>query len=262
MSKITIIGAGNMGGALARGLYKGSQNSDITIAVRKIANAELVVKECPDIKISIDNRQATADADIVILTVKPWQAEEVIKQISPTLKKGTIFISLAAGLGTEQLSQMLSVASEPQIFYVIPNLAVEFQSGTTFIAPAQGVPAETTEKVKALFDTVGTTMICTEKQLESGMLLSSCGIAYIMKILRAQSEAGVEMGFKADEALKIAMSTMEGATALIKGTGKHPCELIDKVATPGGYTVKGLNEMDHSGLQSAIIKVFKTGFKQ
>ena len=262
MSKITIIGAGNMGGALAKGFSKSIADADITVAVRDIGKAERTMAGYPSVKISSDDSQATAGADIVILSVKPWQAEEVIVKIKPELRNDMIFISVAAGIGIGRLSQMMSCPNAPHIFYAIPNLAAEFQSSMTFIAPAQNVPADITDKAKSLFDAIGHTMICSEKQLESGMLLASCGIAYIMKILRAQTEAGVEMGFKADDALKIAISTMDGATSLLRGTGKHPCELIDKVATPGGYTIKGLNEMDHSGLQSAIIKVFKTGFKQ
>lgn len=262
MNKITIIGAGNMGGALAKGFSKGIPDADITIAVRSIGKARQITNNYPAIKICNDDRQSVADADIVILSVKPWQAEEVIGRIRPELRNNMIFISVVAGIGIERLSQMMSCPNAPYVFYAIPNLASEFLSGMTFISPAQNVPADIIEKTKALFDAVGHTMICSESQTASGMLLSSCGIAYIMKILRAQAEAGVEMGFKADEALEIAMNTMDGATSLLRGTGKHPCEMIDKVATPGGYTIKGLNEMDHSGLPSSIIKVFKTGFKQ
>ena len=262
MNKITIIGAGNMGGALAKGFCKGIPDADITIAVRDMGKAKQITDQYPAIKVCSDDRQSVVGADIVILSVKPWQAGEVIGKIKSELRNNMIFISVAAGIGIGCLSQMMSCPNAPHIFYAIPNLAAEFQSGITFVTPAQNVPADITDKVISLFDVIGQTMICSEKQLESGMLLASCGIAYIMKILRAQTEAGVEMGFKADDALKIAMSTMDGATSLLRGTGKHPCELIDKVATPGGYTIKGLNEMDHSGLSSAIIKVFKTGFNQ
>lgn len=260
MDKITVIGAGNMGGALVKGWSRAAINAEITVAVLHVEKANALKVVCPDITIVTDTVAAVTDADIVVLAIKPWQAEAVLRSISSSLKPDAILISVVAGIRNAQLKEMLSDSRTHQICTVIPNLAAEFSESMSFIAPAEGVSDETVEKVKNLFDSVGSTMLCDEKQLNAGMLLSSCGIAYIMKILRAQQEAGVEMGFKPSDALSIALQTMAGATTMLRGTGEHPCEAADRVATPGGYTIKGLNEMDHSGLMSALIKVFKTGY--
>lgn len=264
MLEIAVIGAGNMGGALVKGWSRAALDVNITVAVHKVEKAIALQAESPTFSIVTDNVEAVENADVIVIAVKPWQVGAVMDEIKSSFKKGAVLVSVAAGISCEELKQMVQTdgADAPHIFNVIPNIAAEFSESMTFIAPAASVPNDVIDKVRNLFEYLGSTVICTEKQLYSGMLLSSCGLAYVMRILRAQQEAGVEMGFKPSEALDIAMQTMAGAVSLLRGTGEHPSEAIDRVATPGGYTIKGLNEMDHSGLVSALIKVFETGFKK
>ncbi|MBO4499996.1 MAG: pyrroline-5-carboxylate reductase [Bacteroidaceae bacterium] len=257
---ITVIGGGNMGGALVKGWYKSNLDATITV-VDKVADKQAALKEsCPDIILTDDGAGAVAKSDVVVIVVKPWQVKEVIDSVGDSFREDTILISIAAGVKLEQLDEMLDGYEKPRMFYVIPNIAAEFGQSMSFISPAPGVEDGTIAKVKELFQFVGGALICDEKTTHAGMLMASCGLAYIMRILRAQTQAGIEMGFYAKDALNIAMQTMEGAVALLQGTGEHPEQAIDRVSTPGGYTIKGLNEMDHSGLSSAIINTFKTGF--
>jgi pyrroline-5-carboxylate reductase len=108
---------------------------------------------------------------------------------------------------------------------------------------------------------MGQTIITEERLLGAGTTLASCGIAYAMRYVRAASEGGVELGFKAGEAQKIVMQTMRGAVELLQATGMHPEAAIDLVTTPGGVTIKGLNEMEHAGFTSSVIRGLKAGAK-
>ena len=146
-------------------------------------------------------------------------------------------------------------------FLVIPNIAIAQLSSMTFIAPAAAVEQQHVDQVKELFDTMGKSIITDEQHLGAGTTLASCGIAYAMRYIRAASEGGVELGFKADEAKQIVMQTMKGAVELLEATGLHPEAAIDLVTTPGGVTIKGLNEMEHAGFTSSVIRGLKAGAK-
>ena len=130
----------------------------------------------------------------------------------------------------------------------------------TFIAPVVA-DSQQVARVKELFDTMGHSIITDEQHLGAGTTLASCGIAYAMRYIRAASEGGVELGFKADDAKQIVMQTMKGAVTLLEATGLHPEAAIDLVTTPGGVTIKGLNEMEHAGFTSAVIRGLKAGAK-
>ena len=110
------------------------------------------------------------------------------------------------------------------------------------------------DEVKALFDSMGDTIFTDEAHLGSGTALASCGIAYALRYIRAASEGGVQLGFKADDATRIVAQTVKGAVSLLESSGKHPEQLIDQVTTPGGVTIKGLNAMEEAGFSNAVIK--------
>ena len=145
-------------------------------------------------------------------------------------------------------------------FLVIPNIAIAQLESMTFIAPVVADQLQVAQ-VKELFDTMGHSIITDEQHLGAGTTLASCGIAYAMRYIRAASEGGVELGFKADDAKQIVMQTMKGAVTLLEATGLHPEAAIDLVTTPGGVTIKGLNEMEHNGFTSSVIKGLKAGAK-
>ena len=144
------------------------------------------------------------------------------------------------------------------LFLVIPNTAIAVMNSMTFVVPV-GASEEQTAIVKALFDEMGSTLITEERLLAAGTTLASCGIAYAMRYVRAASEGGVEIGFKADDAKAIVLQTVKGAVELLQANGNHPEAEIDKVTTPGGVTIKGLNEMEHAGFTSAVIRGIKAG---
>ena len=261
--KISIIGAGAMGGAIAEGLIKGDyiQNEDICVSdpARQTRDkfANMGITATPS------NQLAAQGANIVCVVVKPWLVEQVVKSIKDVLDydKQTLVV-VAAGVKSESIKEWMSKDGKMiPLFLVIPNIAIAQLQSMTFIVPSVATESQHTEQVKALFDTMGKTIITDEQHLAAGTTLASCGIAYAMRYVRAASEGGVELGFKADDAKQIVMQTMKGAVELLQATGLHPEAAIDLVTTPGGVTIKGLNEMEHNGFTSSVIKGLKAGAK-
>jgi len=259
--KLTVIGAGNMGGALIHGWAKSGKVDSITISDKNEALLESFKKTYPSITTTTDNVAAVRGADIVVVVVKPWLMPLVLGEIKDALDLNKqIVVSDAANFTTDKLAETLGVEAG-QFFYVIPNIAAEFGASMSFIAKGGTASDESLAAVKALYGIAGDTLVVTENLVGPGMMMASCGIAYVMRYIRAQMEGGCEMGFYPKQALQIALQTMQGAVSLLKETGWHPEEAIDKVTTPGGVTIKGLNELDHAGFNSAVIRSLKAGLK-
>ncbi len=259
--KIAIIGAGNMGGAIACGLASSGRfgAGDIVCANPSTAKLDILRGRYGIISTTTDNVAAAADADAVVIAVKPWYAERVIREISAVFDSARqMLISVVAGVPFADLGEWVagSGGPAPAMFRVIPNTAISVGRSMTFIAAANADSGKTAA-VKELFDMMGTAMIVDEKMLETGMILASCGIAFALRYVRAAAEGGVEMGFSAVQATEIVARTMAGAAELLLGNGSHPEQEIDRVTTAGGITIRGLNEMEHAGFTSAVIRGLK-----
>ena len=249
-----------MGGATVEGLIKGQQfkNEDITVSDPSQAVVDKFAKM--GVSVTTDNKLAAQSADIVCIVVKPWLVEKVLTDIKSELDpKKQILIVIAAGVPSDSIKGWLGEKCPP-LFLVIPNIAIAEMASMTFVVPV-GATKEDTQKIISIFDEMGNTLITDEQHLASGTTLASCGIAYAMRYIRAAAEGGVELGFKADDAKKIVMQTMKGAVELLEASGLHPEAAIDLVTTPGGLTIKGLNEMEHAGFTSAVIRGLKAGLK-
>ncbi|MBQ8865772.1 MAG: pyrroline-5-carboxylate reductase [Bacteroidaceae bacterium] len=242
--KIAVIGAGNMGGALIKGWAKAGLTADLIITAQTQETLNRYTQVYPGIASTLDNVVAAAEADIVVLAVKPWLIQQVIAQIEHILKD-KLLVSVAAGTRHERID-----------VYAMPNIAAEFGESMTFVEES-----EKAETVSQLFGKVGQCRIVPQRLMAAGMMMAGCGIAYVMRFLRAMMEGGVEMGFYPDDAKQISMQTMLGALAYLHETKLHPEAAIDKVTTPGGTTIKGLNELDHAAFSSAVIRCLKAGLK-
>ena len=254
-----------MGGAIVEGLVKGQavENEDICVADASRRALERFTEHVSNI--TTDNRMAVMGGELVFVVVKPWLVEQVLRQIKEVLDYDKqMLVVVAAGIKSEQLTAWLDKGDGKTIptWLCIPNIAIAQLASMTFLVPvgAEAVP-QRTEQVKELLDTMGQTIITEERLLGAGTTLASCGIAYAMRYVRAASEGGVELGFKADDAKQIVLQTMKGAVELLQATGLHPEAAIDLVTTPGGVTIKGLNEMEHAGFTSSVIKGLKAGAK-
>lgn len=255
---ITIIGAGNMGGSTAIGLA--SRGENVTVTARHDSTLERFRGR--GINTSLDNVQAIRGAGFIMLAVKPWIVREVVEQIAPHIDfDSQCIVSFAPGVKPEELREMFEAAvpgCAPSIAYVIPNTAIELCESMTFVAPVSCAESQT-QALESIFGKVGVVKRTDMAHLAAGTALASCGIAYALRYIRAASEGGVEMGLYPKDAVQIAAQTVRGAAALLLAHGSHPEVEIDKVTTPGGITIRGLNAMEEAGFTNAVVKGLKAG---
>ena len=256
---IGIIGVGNMGGAIVVGLLKSEfvRADEIFVSDRK----ENVLNEMREKGVHAfdDNLLTAQKADVIIVAVKPYHIEQVLQEIKPALNPDKILISIVAGVGIQELGNMAG-ANIP-IFRVMPNTAIALQESLTCIS-ANGNTAVHRGYVVELFDKLGKTIEIPEELMAAATVLSSCGIAYALRYIRAAMQGGIEIGFGAEMAQFITAQTVKGATELVLQTGHHPEREIDKVTTPRGVTITGLNEMEHKGFSSSLIQGVLASYKK
>lgn len=253
--KVGIIGAGNMGGAIARGMAQGKLVAAKDITVADLAQDKLTELTAfnPDIHTVTVNQEAVNQADIVIIAVKPWLVKEVISGIQIDIKK-QIVVSVAAGIPFEEYTHWISPSAV--LFRLIPNTAISQLESMTLISSLNATK-EQEALMLSLFNEMGLAMLIPESQLAATTALTSCGIAYVLKYIQAAMQAGVEMGVYPKDAMKMVAQSVKGAAELILNNDTHPSVEIDKVTTPGGITIKGINELEHAGFTAAIIRAMK-----
>ena len=253
---IHIIGGGNLGVAIAIGIVKYTTNNHVTITRRNIDQIQYLEKE--GIEVSASNIKNIEKADLIILTIKPFQVDLVIEEILPFLKN-KIIASAVSGLSIEDLQQKTN--NQQAIIHIMPNIAARFGESATCIS-YQEKDKEDAKKVIDLFNDLGTVAIIDEKLMDAATVLGACGTAYALRYIRASMQAGIEIGFDAQTALAIASQTAKGAATMALEEKIHPEQLIDRVTTPQGCTIVGLNEMEHEGFSSSLIKGIKTSLKK
>jgi len=260
--KYAIIGAGAMGGAIAEGLLKSGACAPQEMTVSNPSAGKLKKFSEAGAAVTSDNVKAVeSGAGTIVVAVKPWLVEQVLKEIAPVLDAGRQSLLIcAAGVSGAAVQAALGDKKNASIFIIMPNTAISIGASMTFIVPVNADEAAAA-RVREVFAALGDAMVITEKQLPAATALASCGIAYAMRYVRAASEGGVELGFKADLAEKIVLQTMQGAVGLLQATGNHPEAEIDKVTTPGGVTIKGLNAMEEAGFTNAVIRGLKASVK-
>lgn len=264
--KVAIIGAGNMGGALARGFALGTliSTSDIYISNPSTPKLEALKKEFPEINTTTNNRETLPTADLVILAVKPWKVEEVLNECKPHIDYTRQAVaSMVGGLDISQLSKWLDKGDGvlPATYLIIPNTAIAAMSSMTFIVSERSTAAKDAELLN-IFKELGDAMLVDEGHIPAGTSLASCGIAYALRYIRAAMEGGVELGFRADDAKRIVIQTLRGATDILERNNSHPEVEIDRVTTPGGLTIKGLNAMEAAGFTHSVIEGLRASTKR
>ncbi len=257
--KIAIIGGGNLGTAIAEGLLKSKfcKPAEITVTRRNI-NA---LKSLQDkgVLVSTDNNAAVKKSDVVILAVKPFQVMDVLGGISKEIGKNKILISVVTG---GLISDMEAIVKKPVPFFrAMPNTAIAIQESMTCICSKNAGSADI-NYVEDLFGTLGKVATIDEKLMEAATILAACGTAYAMRYIRANIQGGIEIGFDATTASLIAAQTVKGAAELLLQNGSHPEQEIDKVTTPKGCTIAGLNEMEHQGFSSSLIRGIVASYRK
>lgn len=255
-----------MGGAVARGLAQGSRvrTSDIFVSNPSTQKLDALRSEFPEINTTTNNCVAAVAADMIILAVKPWKVTEVLDEIKPHLDYSRQAVaSLVGGLGFAQLSEWLDkgCGTLPATYLIMPNTAIATMSSMTFISSARST-ADRDVLLLDIFSELGEAMLIDEGAMPAATSLASCGIAYALRYIRAAMEGGVELGLRADDAKNIVMQTLRGAVDVLAASNSHPEAEIDRVTTPGGLTIKGLNAMEAAGFTHSVIEGLRASTKR
>ena len=257
--KIAVIGIGNMGGSIVKGLIKSNflPSSDIYVSDKN--RTTLGEMEMLGVTALRNNEEVVRNADVVIVAVKPYHIEGVLNEIKSVLTKDKVLLSIVAGVSLKVLGEM--VGKEIPIVRVMPNTAIAIQESLTCIS-LNGNTEAYKDYVFELFNALGKTVEINEDLMAAATALSSCGIAYALRYIRAAMQGGIEVGFSAEKAQFITAQTVKGAAELILQSGNHPEREIDKVTTPMGVTITGLNEMEHKGFSSSLIQGIMASYKK
>jgi pyrroline-5-carboxylate reductase len=250
--KIAIIGGGNLGTAIAEGLIQGGFILSKHILITKRNTKTLHDLEGLGVKISNKNEEAVQFADLVILAVKPFQIKDVLGSLKEEFREeNQVLVSVVTGVTIEEISAILG--KKIPIVRAMPNTAIAIQESMTCLS-AKDISEEQLQYVEEIFGQLGKTIQIDEKLMDAATVLGACGTAFAMRYIRANIQGGIEIGFDAKTANLIAAQTVKGAADLLLKRGTHPEQEIDKVTTPKGCTIAGLNQMEHQGFSSSLIR--------
>ena len=255
--KITVIGSGNIGSAFVSGLLRSKAVNASDITLTDIHDQSLEPFAAQGVRVSQDNAGSVRQADMVVLCVKPYLVRIILEDIIPGLNENTVIVSMAAGITIDQLSLFSGARF---IFRIIPNTAMAVNQSMTCIASGDRMP-EQEKMVTGIFDLVGKTMVIDESLMNAATVIASCGTAFALRYLRAAMNAGTEIGLRPDVAKEMITQTMLGAAAMLSESGAHPEQEIDKVTTPKGITIKGLNEMERAGFSASVMQGLLAAYK-
>ncbi|MGD2004475.1 MAG: pyrroline-5-carboxylate reductase [Flavobacteriaceae bacterium] len=256
--KIAIIGTGNLGLSIAKGLVINNTYTALYLTKRNIDSLDKW-KEYDQVFVTQDNQKAVAASDIIIFAVQPSQMEGILAEIKPHLTEKHILVSTITGFSIARIEAL--VGENIPVIRSMPNTAISVGSSMTCLC-SNAIGQKRIAIAEAIFNGLGTSIIIEERHMQAATVLCASGIAFWMRLIRATTQGGVQMGFDADVALKMSMHTALGAANLLIQSDTHPENEIDKVTTPRGCTITGLNEMEHQGLSSSLIRGLMASFEK
>ena len=256
--KIGIVGCGNLGLSILNGIVKESPDNQIYASRRNIDSIRSLASDT--VKITTDNSELIKNSNIIILALKPYNILPFIKEHNELFKSSQhTIVSVATGIVIEEIKNEMT--ENVVVYRAMPNTATSVNESMTAISGSEDVLNRGVE-VSSIFETLGEVVVIDESLMDAATILGACGVAYVLRFMRAMIQGGIQVGFDAKTATKIVSQTMKGASELIIQNGTHPEEEIDKVTTPKGCTIIGLNEMEHAGFSSALIKGIVTSYEK
>jgi pyrroline-5-carboxylate reductase len=254
--KIAIIGTGNLGSSIAKGLITTNAITTLYLTkrnVRGLADFE----GYKNVFLTADNTEAIKKSDIIILAVQPAHLEKILIDAQPFLTEKHVLISTITGFSISRIESL--VGTDQFIIRAMPNTAIAVGKSMTCVCSNEK-GSQRLAVAEAIFNRLGTTISIPEQQMQAATVVCASGIAFWMRLIRATTQAAIQLGFDAEEAQNLAMFTCEGAASLLITSGNHPEQEIDRVTTPNGCTIEGLNEMEHKGLSSSLIQGMVASF--
>jgi pyrroline-5-carboxylate reductase len=260
-TKIGMLGAGNMAGALIRGMLASKR-----VEVRQIAASDVRKERLEELRQEYgittytSNPELVAWANVVVLAVKPQVIDRVLEPLGSVFHPDTLVVSIAAGVPIRALEARLPTSV--RVVRAMPNTAAIALAGATGIAPGSRATERDLELTKALFDATGRSVILDESLIDAVTGLSGSGPAYVMLMIEALADGGVKVGLHRDTALLLAAQTVYGSAKLLLDTGEHPGRLKDMVTSPGGTAIAGLHTLESGGLRRTLIDAVDTATRR
>ncbi len=254
--KIAIIGAGNLGLSIAKGALHSNGATSMYMTKRNIESIK-EFESYGNVTVTSDNREAVQNSDILIFAVQPGHFAQILEDIKDLLTEKHVVISTITGFSLAKMESI--IGSENYIIRSMPNTAISVGKSMTCIC-ANAIGKKRIDLAKAIFNRMGHSMEIPENQMQAATVICASGIAFWMRLIRATTQGAIQLGFDAKEAQELAMHTCNGAANLLIESGNHPEEEIDRVTTPMGCTIQGLNEMEIQGLSSSLIQGIVASF--
>jgi pyrroline-5-carboxylate reductase len=254
--RVAVLGAGKMGGILLQAFLKNNllEPEQIFATVHHSERAQALTAQF-GVKVTTDNLSAAAQADVILLGVKPIQVPALVEEIKSALTPEKMVVSFAASVHTKTIEDR--AGCELAVIRAMPNTPAMVDAGMTALCAGRFVSAEQMAVAQRIFQTVGRTVVVDEKHMDAVTGLSGSGPAFLYIIIEALAEAGVNVGLPRDVATLLAAQTTLGSAQMVLETGYHPALLKDQVTTPAGCTVDGILELEEGGLRVTLIKAVK-----
>ena len=256
--KIAIIGTGNLGKSIAKGLISNNAITSLYLTKRNLEDISNF-DGYSNVSLTTNNIKAVQKSDILIFAVQPAHFENILQEINSYLTDNHVIISTITGYTIPKIEKI--IGSERFIIRAMPNTAIAVGKSMTCLC-CNDMGQKRIKIAEAIFNRLGNSLVIPEGQMQAATVVCASGIAFWMRLIRATTQAAIQLGFDAKEARELAMYSSEGAANLLITTGNHPEQEIDKVTTPKGCTIEGLNEMEHKGLSSSLIQGMVTSFKK
>ena len=254
--KIAILGAGNLGLSIAKGILNSNGATTMYLTKRNVSGIKDFEKY-GNVTVTSDNREAVQKSDILIFAVQPTHFAQLLEDVKNLLSEKHVVISTITGFSILKIEAI--IGKERHIIRSMPNTAISVGKSMTCICSNE-LGKKRIELAKAIFNRMGHSLEIPESQMQAATVICASGIAFWMRLIRATTQGAIQLGFDAREAQELAMHTCNGAASLLIESGNHPEEEIDKVTTPMGCTITGLNEMEHQGLSSSLIRGIVASF--
>ncbi len=256
--KIAIIGAGNLGLSIAKGILHSNGATSMYLTKRNVDGISEFLKY-GNVEITSDNKKAVENSDVLIFAVQPGHFVSILEEVKPLLTEKHVVISTITGFGIDKMESILG--KEAYIIRSMPNTAISVGKSMTCIC-CNEAGKKRIDLARAIFNRMGHTLEIPEERMQAATVICASGIAFWMRLIRATTQGAIQLGFDAKEARELAIHTCDGAAGLLIESGNHPEEEIDRVTTPMGCTIQGLNEMEHQGLSSSLIRGMVASFEK
>lgn len=249
--KISMLGVGNMLGAILEGILKSNKFKENDFTIFNRSEKKIEKFRSYGVNFAKDEKELAENAEVLIIGVKPYDLSELVISIKEFIPKETIIVSILANIGIKKLEEMFG---ERKIIRVMPNTPVAISRGMNAIARNGFVKDAEYEKIINLFEAVGTVAEVAEKNFDAFSAIAGCMPAYVYMFIEASADAAVKNGIKRDKAYEYIARAVEGSAAMVAETGKHPAALKDEVTSPSGSTIRGVMALEENGFRNAIIK--------